>query len=245
MSEKELHEVTEPTEDVTPAPPKKRGRVRYAAPLGFLVLLFACIGVISVISSVISLIVKWSDDTPLREELYTFLDPVMQFCPSNFEDAAEGEQDALLLAAVYRVTEAERIRQLQEKDDTCTYTLDDTGWRMKIPEEIIADSFAYLFGDAALTHKTVGEIEYNGDEKQYYVPLSINTSGYTPVLGAIRKSGSTYTVQVAYVANADVEVDEKGNTIPPTFSMGKYTQQYTVVRGEDDALTLKSVKAVD
>ncbi len=242
MSEQNLHTVTEPT---NPTPKKKRGRVRYAAPLGFLVLAFACIGVISVISGGIRLIAKWSDDTPLREELYTFLDPVMQFCPSNFEEGAAGEQDTLLLSAVYRVTEAERIRQLREKDNSCIYTLDGTGWRMKIPQTVIADSFTYLFGEVTLTHKTVGEVEYNEDEQQYYVPLSITTSGYTPVLGAIRRSKDTYRVQVTYVANGDVQVDEKGHTIPPTFNMGKYTQQYTVARNDDGSLTLQSVEAVD
>lgn len=223
---------------------KRRGRVRYAAPLGFLVLLFALIGVISVIVGGIGLIQKWTDDTPLREEMYTFLDPVMQFFPSDFEDAGEDGQDSLLLAAVYRVSEAERIRQLREKDDTCAYELDETQWRMKIPETVISDSFAHLFGDAALTHRTVGEVEYKADEKLYYVPLSINTSGYTPVIGSIKRSGEQYTVEVTYVANTDIEVNDKGESVPPTFDMGKYTQRYTVRRGEDKSLTLLSVAAV-
>jgi hypothetical protein len=251
MDDRDLQNVSESPEKISEqtnesAPQKKRHRrVRYAAPLGFLVLLFACIGVITVISGGIRFIVGLTDDTPLREELYTFLDPIMQFCPSNFTDASDGEQDALLLAAVYRVSEAERIRQLREKDDTCTYTLDETRWRMQIPQTVIQESFTYLFGDAVLTHKTVGEVEYNETEQIYYVPLSINTSGYTPVLGSVKKSGDTYTVQVAYVANSDVEVDEKGETIPPTFNMGKYTQQYTVRRNEGGSLTLLSVEASD
>ena len=224
---------------------KNRRKVHYAAPLGFFVLLFAVIGVISTITAGVRWIQKATDDAPLRQELYDFLNPVMQFCPPTFEDAGEGEQDALLLAAVYRVTEAERIRQLREKDDECAYTLDETQWRMKIPDTVIADSFAHLFGEAELIHKTVGEIEYVPDLKFYYVPITINTSGYVPVLGSIREAGGTYVVQVAYVADADVEVDEKGNDIQPSFNMGKYTQQYIVRRGEEDTLTLISVQAVE
>ncbi len=223
---------------------KRRGRLRYAAPLGFLVLLLACIGAVSVIVGTVQLVVRLSDDTALREELYDFLNPVMQFCPSDFTDASEDEQSALLLSSVYRVTEAERIRQLREKDDTCSYELDETGWRMQIPRSVIEESFTFLFGDKKPTHQSVGEIEYVSNKKMYYVPLSINTSGYTPVLGAIKKKDDTYTVEVTYVANADIEIDEKGNSIPPSFSMGKYTQLYTVLRGEDDALTLLSVKSV-
>lgn len=236
----------EQTSIVTEEQPKKRrGRLRYAAPLGFLVLLLACIGAVSVVVGAVQLAVRLSDDTPLREELYDFLNPVMQFCPSDFTDASEDEQNALLLSAVYRVTEAERIRQLREKDDNCSYPLDETGWRMQIPQAEIEESFAFLFGDKKPTHASVGEIEYVADKKIYSVPLTINTSGYTPVLGSIKKKGDTYAVQVTYVANADIEVDEKGNNIPPSFSMGKYTQLYTVLRGEDDALTLLSVESVD
>ncbi len=240
MSEYEQTPVT-----IEEKPQKRRGRLRYAAPLGFLVLLLACIGAVSVIVGAVQLVIRMADDTPLREELYDFLDPVMQFCPSDFTDASEDEQNALLLSSVYRVAEAERIRQLREKDDTCSYELDETGWRMQIPQSVIEESFAFLFGDKQPNHQSVGEIEYVADKKVYYVPLTINTSGYTPVLGSIKKKSDTYTVQVTYVANADIEIDEKGNSIPPSFSMGKYTQLYTVSRGEDDALTLLSVESVD
>ena len=240
MSEQE-HLTPEMTSPVSK--PKKRGRIRYAAPLGFLVLLFACIGVITVISGGVRLVAKWTDTTPLREELYNFLNPVMQFCPPTFETVEDSEQDALLLASVYRVTETERIRQLREKDDTCIYPLDDTGWRLQIAQSVVEDSFAHLFGDATPRHKTVGEIEYDQATQTYHVPLSINTSGYTPVIGSVKKQGDTYTVRVAYVANTDIEVDEKGNAVAPTFAMGKYAQLYTVRRGEDGRLTLLSVAA--
>ena len=243
MDEPILETVTQPTESVT-APKKRRGRIRYAAPLGFLVLLFAVIGVFSVISGLIGLIVRLNDDTALRQDLFDFLNPVMQFCPSDFDSETAGEQDTLLLSSIYRVTEAERIRQLREKDEDCLYSLDETGWRMQIPQSVIADSYTALFGDIVPTHRTVGEVEYVTEKQQYLVPLSINTSGYTPVLGNIRKRGETYTVQVAYVANSDVQVDERGQTIAPSFDMGQYTQVYTVQK-TDDGWTLLSVKAAD
>lgn len=241
MSEQQLHETTEP---MTKKSTKKTRHVRYAAPLGFFVLVFAVIGVISVITGTARWIAGLNDDTALREELYDFLNPVMQFCPANFDDAADDEQGTLLLSAIYRVTEAERIRQLREKDDTCIYEIDTETWRMKIPKETITASFTHLFGKVTPTHQSVGEIEYKADEALYYVPLSISTSGYTPVLGTIRKTEEGYTVEVTYVANADIQIDEKGEAIPPAFSMGKYTQLYTVAR-TDDGLALQAVDAVD
>lgn len=230
------------TEPAAPAP-KKRRQVKYAAPLGFLVLLFACIGVIAVIVSGVQAIIRWTDDAPLREELYDFLNPVMQFCPSEFTDAADPTQDTLLLSAVYRLSEGERIRQLQEKDNEYKYPLDESQLRMKIPKETVEASFAHLFGDAKLTHRTVGDVEYSEGEAAYYVPLHMDTSGYTPALGTVRKDGDTYVVQVAYVLNDDVQYDNKGEQIPPTFEMGKYSQTYTVKRNGDKTLVLLSVTA--
>ena len=230
------------TESTPVTTKKRRGRVRYAAPLGFFVLLFAFIGVLSVISGLIGVIIRASDDSPLRQELYDFLNPVMQFCPSDFDTETADEQDTLLLSAIYRVTEKERIRQLREKDENCIYTLDETQWRMMIPENVIDKSYTHLFGDTNPTHRSVGEVEYDTEKKLYLVPLSINTSGYTPVLGSIRKKGDTYTVPVAYVANSDVQVDERGQTIAPSFDMGQYTQVYTVVK-DGDNWTLTAVKA--
>ncbi len=224
---------------------KRRGRIRYAAPLGFCVLLLAFIGCISLIVSAVQGIIRLNDDTPLREELYTFLEPVMQFCPSDFDSVETAEDsDSLLLAAAYRVTEAERIRQLREKDENCTYPLEETLYRMIIPQTVIETSYASLFGTAPLTHRTVGDVEYVADKQSYYIPMTLNTSGYTPVLGKIKKKQGIYTVKVAYVSNNDIEVDERGNAIPPTEKMAKYSQWYTLVRTDNESgFILQSVSA--
>lgn len=227
-------------------PPKKhRGRIRYAAPLGFFVLLLAFIGCVSVIITVVQAIIRWNDDTPLREELYTFLEPVMQFCPSDFDSVETAEDsDSLLLAAAYRVTEAERIRQLREKDENCTYPLEETLYRMIVPQAVIEQSYASLFGQAPLTHRTVGDVEYVADKQSYYIPITLNTSGYTPVLGKIKEKRGVYTVKVAYVSNNDIQVDERGNALPPTEKMAKYSQWYTLMRTDSESgFVLQSVSA--
>lgn len=230
----------------TPVRKKRRRRkVRYAAPLGFFVLLFAVIGVISTVIAGVKTVKKWTDDTALRNELSLFLDPVVQLCPPPFEDAGEAEeQDTLIMAAIYDVAESERIRQLREKDDTCVYKLEEKLWRMIVPKEDIEASFAALFGEKTIReHKTVGEAEYDAEKKCYYVPLTLSTSGYVPVLDTLKRKGDQYTVRVAYVSNADVQVDERGNTIPPTVSMSKYAQRFVVQKNEDGSWTLLSVIA--
>ena len=250
MSEEEIRleqeETREPIAEEVPVSVrvKRHRRIRYAAPLGFLVLLFALIGVISVVITAIGWIVQANDDTALREELYTFLDPVMQFCPSEFDSVDVTEDaDPLLLAAVYRVSEAERIRQLRERDEECAYPVEETQYRMIVPQTTIEESYRYLFGEAALTHRTIGDVEYKTENNCYYVPMTINTSGYKPVLGKITHKKDVYTVQVAYVSVADIQYDERGNAIEPTVDMAKYSQRYTVRQNDDGGWTLLSVSA--
>ncbi len=244
MSDNPHREQTVKETTAAPQAPRRRRRLRYGAALGFLVLLFAVIGVISTVSGTVRWIQKRQDDEPLRQELALFLNPVMQLCPQAFDDAGTAtDQSTLIMSAVYDIAETERIRQLREKDDTCTYELEETQWRMVVPQEEVEAAFASLFGDKAIrTHKSVGEAEYDSQKKCYYVPLTVSSSAYVPVLDTVRRHGDTYTVRVSYVANADVQVDDFGNTVAPTADMGKYAQIFTVQRNQDTSLTLVSVR---
>lgn len=244
MSEQDMTE-RQKTERPLAISAKKRRRVRYAAPLGFLVLFFAVIGVVSTLVSVIGWFVKPSDDSALRQELYEFLEPVMLTRPSEFTDAADAEdQEFLLSAAVYRVVELERIRQLHEKDETSAYETDESGWRMKVPETVVENAYRHFFGDVKLTHRSVGEIEYSAEGAYYYVPCEHTDLLYTPVLGDIKKADkTTYTIAVAFVSNADLDYDEKGNLITPSFDKAKIYQTYTVGKTEDGNWILRSVSA--
>ena len=251
MSEQDEIRIEQPTEEQPaasaavslPARVKAHRRIRYAAPLGFLVLLLALIGVIAIVTTVIGWIAKAQDDTPLREELHTFLNPVMQFCPTEFESVSKAEDaDGLLTAAIYRVTEAERIRQLREKDESCAYPLDDT--RMVIPKQVIEESYRALYGETALLHRSVGEVaEFNTANQCYYVSRDIPTAGYVPVLGKITRKDQTYTVQVAYVSDADIQYDARGKALDPTVEMAKYSQLYTVRKNANGSWTLLAVAA--
>ena len=213
-----------------PTRKKRRRRVRYAAPLGFLVLFFAIIGVIATVIFSVKTVQRWADDAPLRHELSLFLNPAMQQYLPSFDDAGTvEEQDMLMLAAIYDIAETERVRQLREKDDTCRYQLEEKQWRMIVPQADVDASFAALFGSKGIReHKTVGEAEYDAAGSCYYVPLTMTTSDFVPVMDTVKKRGDTYVVRVAYVADADIQVDEWGNAVTPLPSMGKYVQRFTV-----------------
>ncbi len=226
---------------------RRRGMHRWAAPLGFLILLLAIVGLGALAELGIKAIQRSQDDTALRAELDDFLQPIMQYDPSAFEDVNATRQDALLLSAIWRLTDAERIRQLRENTDVCSYPMDDNS-RMLIPLEEINASYAYLFGpDAVPYHHTIGEegmsftFEYDPEQSCYHVPNTSSSSMYIPVLDKLKKKGDTVTVRVGYVLTTKIGIDEKGEQIEPTAADADHFQLYTVQRVGEDGWKLVSI----
>jgi len=226
---------------------RRKGRHSFAAPVGALVLLLSVVGLISLINLGITAVKRARDDAPLRAELYEFLLPVMQYDPEPFTDINKTEQDSLLLAAMWQVTESERIRQLRDSDGISSYPIDDLG-RMMVPVSEIENSYAELFGkDAKAFHHTIGEegmsftLEYDQKQGCYYVPSSSSTSIYMTVIDTIKKKGDNYLVRVGYVRTTKIGRDEKGELVDPTPDMAEKFQIYTVQRVGETKWKLVSI----
>ena len=241
-------ENTESAEDVpvkvAQKPYKKRRKVRYAAPLGFAVLLLAFIGVIALCIGGVRLVQHWTDDSELRAELSEFLNPVTQMCPTPFTDAGRTpDQDTLISSAIYSIAQPEYVRWLQEGDN-CKFAYDrDELGRLIVPQETVEKAFKYLFDKKIQAHHTVGDAEYNQETKRYHIPIQHTTAGYVPVLDTIERDGDVYTVRVSYVLAQDIRYDYRGKALEPTADMGKYAQLFAVQRNEDESWTILSVEA--
>ena len=229
---------------------RRRGRRRLAAPLGFLVLALAVIGLVSLVLAGLRAIERSQDDTALREELTEFLTPVMLYEPDPFDKVNDSKQDALIQAAVWKVTEAERIRQLRENTDLSVYAMDDMG-RMLIPLAEVEKSYHSLFGpDAKPYHHTIGDpgmsftIEYDPEGSCYHVPTVSSNSLYVPVLGTIKKKGNAVTVEVGYVLSTNVGRDEKGELVTPPMSQADKRQLFTL-NASGDGWMLSAVANVN
>ena len=210
----------------------RRGKYAYAAPLGVLITLLAVIGVAALIVTGVKAIRKAQDTTALKEEFYYFLEPLMVYNPKPFDGIAETEQDAFLNAAAYRISLDEQIRMLRENDENCIYAVDDIG-RLAVPTSKMETAYDSIVGpESALTHRSleVTGLTFSAADDCYYIPFNSLNTGYQGVVESVRKKGNTYTVRVGYVANNDVQLDEHGNTIPPTADMATYYQTYTVIR---------------
>ncbi len=225
---------------------RRRGRHSMVAPVGFIVILLAVVGFVSIIIAGIRAVEHARDDTELRDELYDFLLPVMQYNPEAFTDVNKTKQDALLLAAIWRVTEAERIRQLIDGSGVSNYAMDDTG-RMMISVEEIEESYAYLFGEEAIPyHHTIGDegksftVQYDKDNGNYRVP-NTSTSLYVTVIDSLKKKKDKVMVRVGYVLSTKIGRDEKGELVDPTPDLAEKFQIYTVQQNGEDGWKLISI----
>lgn len=221
---------------------KRRGKYAYAAPLGVLVSFLAVVGVAALILVGVFSIRAATDISYMEEELFYFLEPAMFYTPEPFEDAATQEQDPFLNAAAFRVMQAEQIRMLREGDETCQYPVDDNG-RIAVPVEEIEASYKVMFGpEAVLTHRsTEGNVEYSEADACYYVPFEIPATGYIPFIVSMKRTLSTYEIRLGFVQNADIQLDEYGNDVPPTEEQAAFFQTYTLQRDkEKDTYFIKS-----
>ena len=212
----------------------RRGQRRFAAWLGLIVLFLAILGVISLGALSVKLVQKASDHSDLMIELRDLAAPLIEYQPAAFDSLEEADDATLLQAAIFRVTEAERIRQLQEKTDTYNYETDDYG-RLIIPVEEINASFVALFGDKLTpNHQTLGKdsgvaytFEYDKANACYYVPFSFFSSLYTTSADAIRLNGDEAQVRINYALTKNLPVDKYGDTLPPDSTTIEYSQWFT------------------
>ena len=219
---------------------KRHRRRWYAAPLGFAILLLAVIGLVSLIVLAVRGIQSSRNTDELCQQVYGFTYPLAIQNPSAFSDPANEHQDALMLAAIWRVTNNEVIRQKQLPDSPARYEKDDLG-RWVIPISEISVAYSELFGAQAIPYchtigeaGTAGAYEYSLTRSCYYVPASnASHSAYTPVVDTVRRSGDTITARIGYVRNDQLTYDPAGQAIPPSADLATYTQTYTITISGD------------
>lgn len=214
---------------------RRRGKYAYAAPLGMLISLLSIIGVIAIVVSGIGTVRNATDTTALGEEIYYFLEPLLIYSPTPFEGVA-AEQDAFLNAAAYRVMQAEQIRMLREKDETCAYPVDDNG-RIVVPVEEVVEAYQILFGaDAVPVHRSIADsgLTYSEADASYYVPFESLTSASRPVIDYVHRGFRHCEIRIGFVPLTDIGLDDHGNEMKPTIDMATHFQTYTlkVANGE-------------
>ena len=164
---------------------------------GSVVLSFALIGVITVISLIGSFTVSIFDNSEEKKKFETFITPVVMVDPVAFSSVSAADEHVLLMSSMWNL--------LMNVTDGAGYPEDEYGM-MLIPSSDLDVSAASLFGsDAVLSHQTFGNtninFEYDAENSSYIVPPMGYSVQYQPRVDKIKRKGKTYTLTVSYMTS--------------------------------------------
>ncbi len=173
-----------------------------AAILGFLIIVFTVIGIVTTIVGAVNIVKGWFDTSDdyikYEREIY----PVVMFDPVPFSDIKAADGTMLLQSSMWAVL-------LNEKTDE--YATDDIGF-MLIPSIDLDVWCKKMFGDAVtLSHATIDSdmtsFYYDEVAKMYHVPINAQVIHYTPKVREVVKNGSQLILTVDYLSPMSVASD--------------------------------------
>lgn len=181
--------------------------------VGIIITIFAIIGLITVIGSVVSSVSSYFENREYekREEYKTFIAPVIMNDPDPFDDVINADQSQLIGAAIWAFLSGEIDPN----------SVDYTENGMVVKQEVVEKEFSRLFGkDVAPLHQTVEggdgiEFEYDSEKKTYTVPITGINAIYSPTVLDMKTHGSTVILTVGYLASTDWQQGINGDMIPP------------------------------
>ena len=216
-------------------PRKKRGKHRYAAPVGGAYILLALIGVIAVIYGAVQLYGKLTDNSKLLRQIERQIQPVMMFDPVPFNNIQDVDNKVLVKTSIW---------SCMYSDKRGSYTYDDNGMIL-IPVSDAEVAAVKLYGpEVKLTHTSLDEdgisYTYDAENNVYRVPMMAQGGYYTPMVVDMQKNGDVYEVTVGYVApGASWTTTEDGDSYTPTpdkymiYRMKKEDGEYYIVGIKD------------
>ena len=216
-------------------PRKKRGKHRYAAPVGGAYILLALIGVIAVIYGAVQLYGKLTDNSKLLRQIERQIQPVMMFDPVPFDNIQDVDNKVLVKTSIW---------SCMYSDKRGSYTYDDNGMIL-IPVSDVEVAAVKLYGpEVKLTHTSLDEdgisYTYDAENNVYRVPMMAQVGYYTPMVVDMQKNGDVYEVTVGYVApGASWTTTEDGDSYTPTpdkymiYRMKKEDGEYYIVGIKD------------
>lgn len=194
-------------------PKKQSDKKKWALPLGIVIVVFAVIGVISVIALSIGGITKLADNSEKFTEYEKFLAPVVMNDPDPFDDVSKADMPQLLDATIWALMNSDI------DPDQYEYAEGDISGLI-VPQKDVEKHFKKLFGpDVKPVHTTVegGTYTFTYDEtrKAYIVPLTGVVPIYIPRVVAQDKKGDSTILTVGYISGDSWDQDERGNYIAP------------------------------
>ena len=220
---------------------KRKKKNRLAVPVGIITLVFAVIGVITVIGFASDAVRNISDKTAEKLEYEKMLKPVVMFDPDPFDDLTRADVSQLLNSAVWALLMSE------EGTEQYPYSEGET-FGIVVPQEDIEEYFRGLFGaeiDIASMHSSIDmsayEITYDAALKSYILPITGIEAAYTPKVYDIESRGSSVILSVGYIGStAWAQIAGEEYTAPEPDKYMKIT-----MRERDGGMYVASIQSVD
>ncbi len=173
-----------------------------AAILGFLIMLFTVIGLVTTVVGAVNLVKDLFDDSDKYIEYERTIYPVVMFDPVPFSDIKAADPSMLLQSSMWAVL---------LNEDTNKYATDEIGF-MLIPSIDLDVWCKKMFGDTVnLSHATIDSdmtsFYYNTVSKMYHVPINATVVHYTPDVRAAVKNGEQTILTVDYLSPMSVASD--------------------------------------
>lgn len=173
--------------------------------VGLIIMIFALLGVIGLVSLCVSAAKQNKEEKLLRQyaEYNEFLIPAAAIDIVPFDDISNASMPELVEMSVMSI--------LTSDLDPAAYQYTDG--RMAIPASQVEAEFTRFFGnDIKIVHTTVEgygyEFTYDHTNGVYYIPLTTITPIYTPCVTGIEKKGTSLTVTCG-LANAPLWSQDK------------------------------------
>ncbi len=184
-----------------------RRKHRWAAPVGFAVIVLAVMGFISVILGGFRLGAQVIDNTKEKEMFAWKIYPLMIFDPTAFDDPNQLDGVFLLKTALWKTLLENRMK----------YSYNDDGM-LVVPVSDLNVAAKSLYGDTVkLNHQTFSEgyeyyYIYDESVSAYLVPVMGQTAEYAPEVVRISRTEGAYTLLVGYLTPSTLwNMDTEGN----------------------------------
>ena len=214
---------------------KKSKALNFA--VGAVVLVFALIGVINIVSLIAGKVQKATDNSAKLREYENFIYPVVMNDPDTFDDVSKADSGQLIAISIWSI--------LRSGLDADKYKYSDQG--LLLPKSDVEKEFSRLFGsDVKVRHASAdgGGIEFKYSEKkgQYIIPITGITPLYTPEVLDAKEKSDFVTLSVGYLSGDDWETDESGNPVKPEPS--KYVE-ITLRKSGDSGYYISALRSAD
>ena len=212
------------------------GTKKWAFPLGVVIIIFALIGVITVISLAVKGASELTDKSEKFTEYEQFLSPVVMNDPDPFDDISQAKMPQLLDATIWSLMKSDI------DPDKYEYSEGDTAGLI-VPQKDVEKEFEKLFGsEIKPVHATVegGTYTFTYDETKqaYIVPLTGVMPTFIPRVISQEKKGDSVILTVGYISGDGWDQDERGNYIEP--APNKYMK--ITLRLHDDGYYISAIQ---